>query len=73
MSVVKEMVKCPHCKEPIVAGATRCKHCHADLGDAFKKRSLFARFNTFRNGFLTGLLFAAILVFLVYVQFFAGE
>lgn len=71
MSVAKTMTVCPFCKEPIAAGATRCKHCQSDLAAApKKKKSLFAKYNTFRFGFLTGILFTITLGILVYVQFF---
>ena len=63
------MVKCPLCKEPIVAGATRCKHCHSDLsGLSLPKSSRFSRLNTFRFGFLTGVLFTLALVLLTYLH-----
>ncbi|MBU0984642.1 MAG: hypothetical protein KKA42_12270 [candidate division Zixibacteria bacterium] len=74
MSVAKTTTKCPFCKEVIAVGATRCKHCHADLtGDKKKKAGAFADLNTFRTGFLTGVLFSVILAVLAYLQFFAGE
>jgi hypothetical protein len=70
MAVAKEMVRCPYCREPIAAEASRCKHCHGDLGGANKKKSsLFASLNTFRSGFLCGILFALVLAILAYFQF----
>lgn len=71
MSVAKTMTVCPYCKEPIATGATRCKHCQSDLAAvAKKKRSVFAKYNTFRFGFLTGIIFTITLGLLVYLQFF---
>ena len=73
MSLAKEMTKCPFCKEPIIAGALRCKHCHAELGSTkSKKKNPFAKLNTFRAGFLTGVLFTLVLALLIYMQFY-GE
>ena len=69
MSLVKETARCPFCKEVIAAGATRCKHCHAELGGSKKKRSVLAGLNTFRTGFLTGVLFSIIVAILLYMQF----
>jgi len=72
MAVVKETVKCPYCREPIAAEATRCKHCHAELTDKPRKRSSrLARLNTFRIGFLSGLVFCIVMAILIYFQFFA--
>jgi hypothetical protein len=74
MSLAKETTKCPFCKEPIAAGAIRCKHCHADLvKHDDKKASRFARLNTFRIGFLVGILFAIVIFVLGYFQFSGGE
>ncbi len=70
MSVAKETIRCPFCREAIASGATRCKHCHADLSDGKKKRSPLARCNTFRFGFLTGILFTLTLFVLIYYQFY---
>jgi len=72
MSVAKEMTRCPLCKEPIIAGAVRCKHCHAELGKPKNKKNPLSNLNTFRTGFLTGVLFTLVLVILAYIQFF-GE
>lgn len=71
MSVVKTMTSCPFCKEPIAAGATKCKHCQSDLtAAAKKKRPYFAKFNTFRTGFLSGILFTLAIGILFYIQFY---
>ena len=71
MTLAKEMTKCPFCKEPIIAGALRCKHCHAELGSLkAKRKNPLARLNTFRTGFLTGVLFTLILAILAYIQFY---
>jgi hypothetical protein len=74
MSVAKQLQKCPFCLEPIMAGATRCKHCQADLAAAkSKKKSRLARYQTFRMGFLTGMLFSLILAILAWAHLFGGE
>lgn len=71
MSIAKTVGACPYCKEPIHPQAVKCKHCQSDLSEAKKKkRSFFAPYNTFRYGFLTGVLFALIMGLLVYLQFF---
>ncbi len=65
------MTTCPYCKEPIAAGATRCKHCQSDLAEVSKKRkSFFAKYDTFRLGFLTGIVFTITVSLLIYFQFF---
>ncbi len=69
MSVAKQLQKCPFCLEPIVAGATRCKHCQADLSEAGRKNPRLAKYQTFRVGFLSGLLFSLILALLLYAHF----
>jgi hypothetical protein len=70
MSVAKSMTACPYCKEPIAAGATKCKHCQSDLASVSKKkRSFFARLDTFRLGFATGIVFTIIVGVLIYLQF----
>lgn len=72
MTIAKEMTRCPLCKEPIIAGASRCRHCQADLGSlSAKKKTYFSKVNDFRHGFLTGILFTLLLVVLAYFQFFA--
>jgi len=74
MTVAKMSQKCPYCKETINAGATRCKHCHADLSAGSKKKtSALANLDNFRTGFLCGILFTLILTVLGYFHFFAGE
>ena len=73
MAVVKETTRCPFCREVIAADATRCRHCHADLSGARGKKSPLAVLNTFRTGFLTGVLFTLVLGILIYWQFFGGE
>ena len=74
MAIAKEMTRCPLCKEPIIAGASRCRHCHADLAvTSSKKKSWFVKIDDFRHGFLTGILFTLILVVLAYFQFFATK
>ncbi|MCD6250020.1 MAG: hypothetical protein J7J98_06810 [candidate division Zixibacteria bacterium] len=74
MSLAKETRRCPFCRETIATTATRCKHCHADLSDLPRKRLAFLKkINTFRTGFLCGILFAILITILVYFQFYAGE
>ena len=74
MSLAKEITKCPYCKEPIAAGAIRCKHCHADLVKRDdKKGSRLAKHDTFRIGFLCGIIFAIVIFVLGYIQFFWGD
>lgn len=69
MSVVKQTAVCPHCKEQIVAGATKCKHCRSELGKADSKKSRLARYDTFRAGFLVGVLFTIVVIILGYLTF----
>jgi len=74
MSVALQTVRCPYCRELIAAGALRCKHCQADLsGKSEKKKNALTPLNTFRTGFLTGILFCLILAVLMYFQFLGGE
>jgi len=70
MTVARETIRCPFCREVIAAGATRCKHCHANLSERKQKRSVLARWNTFRFGFLAGILFSLTLIVLIYYQFY---
>jgi hypothetical protein len=71
MTVAKQTITCPYCREPIIAGATRCKHCQADLAkkDESKKASRFGKYSTFRIGFLVGVLFSIVIAILAYFQF----
>lgn len=75
MSVAHQMVRCPYCREPIAAGAVRCKHCQSDLGTKVEKQKsgYLAKLNNFRAGFLCGVLFCLIMAVLVYFQFYGGE
>ena len=74
MVVPKLMSKCPFCREPIAADATRCKHCHVDLTSlSSKKGGKLSRFNTFRNGFITGVLFTLALLVLAYLHCTSGN
>ena len=71
MSLAKTTATCPFCKETIHPQAVKCKHCQSDLSAAKeKKRSYFAQYNTFRFGFLAGVLFAVVMAILLYVQFY---
>ena len=71
MTLAKQLTACPYCKEPIATGATRCKHCQADLikADAAKNKSRFAKHNNFRMGFLVGVIFSIVLAILAWFQF----
>ncbi|HPI32197.1 MAG TPA: hypothetical protein PLR32_02700, partial [candidate division Zixibacteria bacterium] len=62
----KPVTRCPFCKETILEGAVKCKHCHSELSapPAARPKRL-ARLNTFRIGFLVGVVFTLILVILV--------
>jgi hypothetical protein len=74
MSVAKQTVICPFCREPILAGATKCKHCQSNLAEIKEKKgSIFQKYNTFRFGFMTGVVFTIVLFILVYWQFFRGK
>jgi hypothetical protein len=74
MSIAKAIEKCPFCKEPIISGAVRCKHCHADLKPVgTKKPSRLAKLNTFRVGFVSGLVFSIVLAILYYLQFYTSK
>ena len=73
MSVAKEMRKCPYCREPIALDALRCKHCHVDLSEGKKRPAFVKKIDTFRTGFLAGILFTVVIYMLIYYQFFAGD
>jgi len=73
MAVVKQLTKCPYCLEPIAAGATRCKHCQADLTANKKKSGVLKGLDNFRTGFLTGVLFSLLLAVLAWYHFWAGH
>ena len=69
MSLATTTDRCPHCKEPVHREATRCKHCQGTID---RPRSRWARLkkklNTFRTGFVSGVVFATILFVLLYFQ-----
>ncbi len=69
MAVVQSTRNCPECREKIKIGATRCKHCGAEVGKTKSKSGLVRRFDTFRIGFLSGVVFTSALVILVYLHF----
>ena len=73
MTVAKATARCPYCREPIQPGATRCKHCHAELETSNKRTNPLTRLNTFRTGFLSGVLFSIIVAILLYAQFFGAD
>lgn len=71
MTLAKTLGTCPYCKEPIHPQATKCKHCQSELiSAASRKPSFFSRYNTFRYGFLTGIVFMVVLMILTYLQFY---
>ena len=70
MAIVKEITRCPFCKEPVILGASKCKHCLSELNDSSKVgKKLLASLNTFRFGFALGILFALLLTLLAYLHF----
>lgn len=73
MTLAKDISKCPYCREPIITGAIRCKHCHTDLSDEKSAESIWAKYNRFRTGFLCGILFTLIVFVLGYLHFTAGK
>jgi predicted amidophosphoribosyltransferase len=71
MSLAKTAGVCPYCKEPIHPQAVKCKHCQSDLSATKKStRAAFTKHLTFRNGFLTGVVFSIVMAVLAYFQFF---
>lgn len=72
MSVVKEIQKCPYCKEAIAPGAIKCKHCFSEISSP-QKASPFKKYNNFRLGFLVGILFLLVVELLIYIQFFSAN
>ena len=69
MSLAKSTQKCPYCKETIAAGASRCKHCHADLKKPAGRWPWLTHLNNFRAGFLGGIAFSIVLFLLGYLHF----
>jgi len=69
MSLVSETVRCPYCREPIHPKATRCKHCQAEIVRPPEKSAWVRRLDTFRNGFIAGIIFCLVLAVLAYLQF----
>jgi hypothetical protein len=64
------MTRCPYCKEAIIEGAIKCKHCHSELKPPEKAHPKpLSGINTFRNGFIVGVLFTLVLVILAYKHF----
>jgi len=54
MALVKEIARCPFCKEAVVKGAALCKHCQSLLPPPKVKNKFAKQINTFRTGFLMG-------------------
>ncbi len=52
-----------------MAGATRCKHCQADLKAKSNRKSLLGKYKTFRVGFLAGILFSVLVWLLIWAHF----
>lgn len=71
MSVARMTRRCPFCKEAINAEASRCKHCQAEIPKKSTRLSFLTHLNTFRTGFLTGILFSLILGLLGYFHYFS--
>jgi len=69
MSLVVEKARCPFCKEPIAKGAALCKHCQSLLPPPKTKNKFTKQINTFRTGFLAGILFSIIIFYLAYQHF----
>lgn len=68
MSYPKPPVPCPQCRELIHPEAKRCKHCHAELTiDAPKPDRLKTKLNTFRLGFITGIVLSVLLALAIYI------
>lgn len=62
MSYGQETAKCPKCKESVLPGATKCKHCGSEIKTG--KKTWYTKYNNFRAGFLSGILFTLCLVVL---------
>ena len=71
MSIAGQMDRCPFCREPILQGAKVCKHCHKDIPP--KKKQWLKRLDTFKFGFLMGMIFTALLVILAYIHIYQSE
>ena len=69
MVLVTEKAKCPFCKETIPKGAALCKHCQSLLPPPKAKNKLSKQVNTFRTGFLAGILFSLLIAYLAYQHF----
>lgn len=71
MSLPRPNVPCPFCKEMIHPDAVKCRFCQSELKSATKKRgNPLAKYLTFRNGFLIGVLFTIVVGVLIYSQFY---
>ena len=69
MSLAKETKRCPFCQEQISATAIRCKHCHADLsGPEKQSKNRLGKYDNFRVGFISGIIFSAVMAILAYLQ-----
>lgn len=62
--------KCPYCQEIIAEKATICKHCHSKITP--KVSNPFKKYNTFRLGFISGILFCLVIYLLYYLYQLGG-
>ncbi|RKX25422.1 MAG: hypothetical protein DRP47_09850 [Candidatus Zixiibacteriota bacterium] len=65
MALLAQTDKCPFCKETITKGSTICKHCGSMIPPP-KKSTFIKMINTFRTGFLAGILFSILMYYLLF-------
>ena len=69
MRIIKSAERCPYCKEKIIAGATKCKHCYSDLTQVKKKKGWWQKYNNFKVGLIFGSSVALIILLFIYFYF----